>query len=67
MKDNLHRAVSLRGLPHIMSSAKGEGGTMIWLEQKLFWGFLIISFKMLIEMQNRVNFSNTLRKKHKKL
>ena len=40
-------------------------GTMIWLEQKLFWVFGFKSFIMLIEMQKRVGFSKILRKNQK--
>ena len=42
----------------------GYHGTMIWLEQKLFWVFWFISFIMKIEMQNRVTFSKHICKKN---
>ena len=45
---------------------KGGPGTMIWAEKKLFWVFWFISFIMQIEMQNRVIFSNLVKKFWKK-
>ena len=49
----------------VMYRGQGPGGTMIWLEQKLFWVFGFKSFIMLIEMQKRVGFSKILRKNQK--
>ena len=51
-----------QGFPMV---TEGYQGTMIWLEQKLFWVFGFKSFIMLIEMQNRVGFSKLLRKNKK--
>ena len=47
------------------SAGAGDPGTMIWLEQKLFWVFGFKNFIMLIEMQKRVGFSKILRKNQK--
>ena len=50
---------------HSPSMVVWHHGTMIWLEQKLFWVFGFKSFIMLIEMQNRVGFSKILWKNKK--